>query len=72
MQIDPENTQFYENNVNRFITQADELKNNYQSTVSTQDFIIFHEAFNYLFNEFNISDKNVLVLEETAGREPSV
>ena len=71
-QIDPENIQYYENNVNRFIAQADELKNNYQNAVSTQDFIIFHEAFNYLFNEFNISDKNVLVLEETAGREPSV
>ena len=70
--IDPKNKQYYENNLKEFITQADEIKNNYSMAESTQDFIIFHEAFNYLFNEFNILDKNVLVLEETAGREPSV
>ncbi len=70
--IDPKNKQYYENNLKEFITQADEIKNNYSMAESTQDFIIFHEAFNYLFKEFNILDENALVLEETAGREPSV
>ena len=37
-----------------------------------KNFVIFHEAYNYLFNEFGIEEEYVIVLEETAGREPSV
>lgn len=71
-QLDPENKQYYENNLENFKKESWEIKNNFSLWNDSQDFIIFHEAFNYLFAEFGISDEKVLVLEETAGREPSV
>ncbi len=71
-QLDPENKQYYENNLESFKKESWEIKNSFSLWNDSQDFIIFHEAFNYLFEEFGILDEKVLVLEETAGREPSV
>lgn len=71
-QLDPKNKQYYENNLENFKKESWEIKNNFSLWSDSQDFIIFHEAFNYLFTQFGILDEKVLVLEETAGREPSV
>lgn len=71
-QLDPENKQYYETNLENFKKESWEIKNNFSLWSDSQDFIIFHEAFNYLFTQFGILDEKVLVLEETAGREPSV
>jgi zinc transport system substrate-binding protein len=51
------------------------IKNNFLNHIKDKkqsNFIIFHDAYNYLFNEFNINHDKILILSETAGREPSV
>ncbi len=75
IKIDSVNTKTYESNYLSFIDESNKIKNHFYQKIEwkkTQHFIIFHEAYNYLFNEFWIDEEYVVVLEETAWREPSV
>lgn len=72
--IDYINTQYYEDNYTNFIAKIDEIKANYLEKINGKKinhFVIFHDAYGYLFQELNIDSDYAIVLEDTAGREPS-
>lgn len=72
--IDYINTQYYENNYTKFVAKVDEIKANYLEKINGKKinhFVIFHDAYGYLFQELNIDSDYAIVLEDTAGREPS-
>ena len=71
---DSKNLQYYENNLSNFNKEIDTLKNNFLEKINDKKinhFIIFHDAYGYLFDELEIQEDKVVVLEDTAGREPS-
>lgn len=75
IELDSKNTKIYEENYLSFIEESNKIKAEFSQDIEgkkIKHFVIFHEAYNYLFNEFGINEENVVVLEETAGREPSV
>lgn len=75
IKIKPENKFLYENNFVLFKNKSQNIKNNFLEKIKNKkqnNFIVYHNAYNYLFEEINIDFNNILVLSETAGREPSV
>lgn len=73
--LDSENKDYYEQNYSDFLEKSKNIKDNHLEKIewkTISHFVIFHEAYNYLFREFWIDDKYIVVLEETAWREPSV
>jgi len=73
--LDNENKVTYENNFVSFVKKSDKIKSEFLSENQNKEishFVIFHDAYNYLFNEFGIDPDYAIVLEDTAGREPSV
>ena len=74
-ELDSKNSDIYEKNYISFIEESNKIKSKFSQEIegkNIKNFVIFHEAYNYLFNEFGIEEEYVIVLEETAGREPSV
>lgn len=72
--LDSQNTQYYEDNYKNFVTRVDEMKTNHLEKAKDKKinhFVIFHDAYGYLFKEFGIDSDYAIVLEDTAGREPS-
>jgi zinc transport system substrate-binding protein len=72
--LDSQNTQYYEDNYKSFVARVDEMKTNHLERVKDKKinhFVIFHDAYGYLFKEFEIDPDYAIALEETAGREPS-
>lgn len=72
---DPENKVVFEQNLTDFKAKAEKIKNNFVKNTENKklnNFVIFHEAYGYLFHEMNIDVSKVVVLQETAGRETSV
>lgn len=75
IKIDSKNIELYKTNYLEFISESNKIKAKFSQEIETkklQHFAIFHEAYNYLFKEFWIDEEYVIVLEETAWREPSV
>ena len=73
--LDSENKDYYEQNYSDFLEKSKSIKNAHLKEIewkTISHFVIFHEAYNYLFREFWIDDKYAVILEETAWREPSV
>ena len=71
----PENKIYFEKNLEDFKKKSEEIKNNFSKKTENKqlnNFVIFHEAYGYLFQEMNIDETKVIVLQETAGRETSV
>lgn len=71
----PENKIYFEKNLENFKKKSEEIKNNFSKKTENKqlnNFVIFHEAYGYLFQEMNIDETKVIVLQETAGRETSV
>jgi zinc transport system substrate-binding protein len=65
----------FEQNLTDFKAKAEKIKNNFVKNTENKklnNFVIFHEAYGYLFHEMNIDVSKVVVLQETAGRETSV
>ncbi|MGI6144740.1 MAG: zinc ABC transporter solute-binding protein [Clostridia bacterium] len=72
IQIDPENTAFYEKNFQSFQDKITELIQDYKNTLAQcekRKIIVTHQAFNYLCHEYNLEQIPIMGLNAEA--EPS-
>lgn len=74
IELDPENKIYFENNLISFKKELQTAKNNFLSNTKNKNqikFIIFHDAYNYLFNDVNIDSNKKLVFQENILAWPS-
>lgn len=68
--LDPDNQEFYENNLKIFINQINIINKKIQSMFanpnSQKTFIVYHPAFGYLADEYNLEE----IALENHGKEP--
>ncbi|MFH1769757.1 MAG: zinc ABC transporter substrate-binding protein [Parcubacteria group bacterium] len=72
VQNDPDNTELYVSNAQSYIADLLELDETIRNTVtefSQKDIIVFHSAFRYFTERYNLNQ--AAVFEETPGKEPS-
>ncbi len=72
IEIDPENTNYYQENVNTYNTKLDLLDNKIRTELSTcdkKDFIAFHDAFSYFANEYDLNQHTIVGVD--ANAEPT-
>ncbi|OGJ49928.1 hypothetical protein A2229_03800 [Candidatus Peregrinibacteria bacterium RIFOXYA2_FULL_33_7] len=73
-QLDPRNSEFYENNFKAYQKKLEELSKNITDqfkNTEKKDFLVFHEAYNYYLEEFNLLIYQKGSIEEFPGKEPS-
>lgn len=73
-QMNAENSEYFENNLESFNQELEEIKNNFLEEFGEKDvkeFIIFHDAFNYLFEELNIDNQNKIVFQKNVLSSPN-
>lgn len=62
IKIDPANAAYYNENVNRFITELDNLDTSIRSELlncEKKDFITFHRAFGYFANRYGLTEHEI-------------
>jgi zinc transport system substrate-binding protein len=62
VKIDPDNTQYYNDNADRFMAELDRLNASIRSELSgceKKDFIAFHSAFSYFANRYGLNQHSV-------------
>ncbi|MEX0764246.1 MAG: zinc ABC transporter substrate-binding protein [Nitrosopumilaceae archaeon] len=72
MHIDPEHTQYYQENADAYNTKLDLLDNKIRtelSVCSKKDFIAFHDAFSYFAKEYNLNQHTIVGVD--ANAEPT-
>ena len=65
---------FYKSNLNSFNSELTKLTNDFEKfskNKKTKNFIVFHDAYNYLFDDLKIDQTKKSIFEETPGEEPS-
>lgn len=70
----PENKDYFENNYINFKKELENVKNDFLSKVSFKkisEFIVFHDAYNYLFDELSIDNNYKLVFMKSVLSDPS-
>jgi zinc transport system substrate-binding protein len=70
--VDPEGSEFYENNAERYLKQLDLLDEEIKERISKfsfKKFISFHGAFSYFAKRYGLEE--AAVIEKTPGAEPS-
>jgi zinc transport system substrate-binding protein len=68
--MDPENQEFYQNNLTIFLTEIDQLDQQIRANlegIKTRKFIVFHPSWGYFAQEYNLTQIPV----ELDGKEPS-
>lgn len=74
IEIDNKNADYYKNNFKKFSSELNLIKNNFiekHKELKQKEFIIFHEAYNYLFEELNIKQENKLVFQKNVLSDPN-
>ena len=70
MKIDPENTNYYQENANIYNAKLDLLDKKIRTELSTcnkKDFLAFHDAFSYFANEYGLNQHTIIVnIDENA------
>ncbi len=72
MKLDPEHTQYYQENANTYNTKLDLLDNKIRtelSDCSKKDFIAFHDAFSYFAKEYDLNQYTIVGVD--ANAEPT-
>lgn len=72
--ISPENKEIFEENYENFMSEIDKTINDFKSDINwkTQNnFIIFHDAYNYLFNEIWLDETKKHVFQSNVLSDPS-
>lgn len=71
--IDPSNAEFYNNNSENYIKKLDSLDLKIRNELSDckKDFIVFHNAFTYFANEYNLNQYTILSSNEPHGEPTS-
>ena len=62
VKIDPDNTQYYNDNADRFMAELDKLDASIRSELSgceKKDFIAFHSAFSYFANRYGLNQHSM-------------
>lgn len=70
LSIDPENKEFYENNLKKFLSDLDELSKKISaafSGIKKKEFMVFHPAWGYFADEFGLKQIPI----ELEGKEPT-
>lgn len=70
----PENKEYFENNYANFKKELEDIKNDFLYKVSSKEiseFIVFHDAYNYLFDELSIDNDYKLVFMKSVLSDPS-
>lgn len=73
-ELKPEYKDAFEENLLSFNKELDDLKNNFEEKVKWKKetkFIIFHNAYNYLFRDLGIDEENKLVFRKNVLSEPN-
>lgn len=71
---DPDHQEIYEKNANRYLEQLNELHRSIQKNLNTlqpKDFIVFHDAYTYYLNEYDLIHSRRASVEPFPGREPT-
>jgi zinc transport system substrate-binding protein len=74
IELNPENKDIFETNYKNFETELSSVKQSFFDSIldKTQDeFVVFHDAYNYLFNELNIDSSKKLVFRTSVLSDPS-
>jgi len=73
-EISPENKEYFENNLNSLKTELESAKNDFLNIVKDKnqsEFIIFHDAYNYLFIDLNIDSSKRIVFQKSVLSDPN-
>jgi len=72
--ISPKNKEVFEKNLELFKLELDTIKKEFEEKRKDKkesDFIVFHDAYNYLFSEFNIKKENKHIFRKNILNEPN-
>lgn len=72
--LDFDKKAFYRANLDKFNTELEKIKSDFDNSVKdkkTANFIVFHDAYNYLFDDLNIDQTKKSVFQENPGKDPS-
>jgi len=73
-EINPENKEYFENNLNNLKTEIETAKNVFLNNIKDKkqsEFIIFHDAYNYLFLDLNIDSSKRVVFQKAVLSDPN-
>jgi len=73
-EINPENKTYFENNLNSLKIELESAKNDFLNIVKDKnqsEFIIFHDAYNYLFIDLNIDSSKKIVFQKNVLNDPN-
>lgn len=72
--ITPENKDYYETNFESFKKELETAKNNFKEKTlekKQNNFIVFHDAYNYLFDELNIDNQKKHIFKTNILSDPN-
>jgi len=73
-EISPKNREYFENNLNSLKIELESAKNDFLNTIKDKnqsEFIIFHDAYNYLFLDLNIDSSKKLIFQKAVLSDPN-
>ncbi|MDD3793533.1 MAG: metal ABC transporter substrate-binding protein [Candidatus Gracilibacteria bacterium] len=73
-EISPENKEYFENNLNNLKIELETVKNDFLTKINGKEqseFIIFHDAYNYLFLDLGIDSSKKVVFQKTVLSDPN-
>jgi len=74
IEINPENKEYFENNLNSLKIELESAKNDFLNIVKDKkqsEFIIFHDAYNYLFIDLNVDSNKRVVFQKSVLSDPN-
>lgn len=72
--IDYKNADYYKSNLDNFTNELNTIKNDFikkNNNLNQKEFIIFHDAYNYLFEELSIKQENKLIFQSNVLSDPN-
>ncbi len=74
IEIDNKNSDYYTNNFELFSSELNQIKNEYlekHNWLNQKEFLIFHDAYNYLFEELDINQDKKLIFQKNVLSNPN-
>ncbi len=72
--LNPENKAYYDNNLVSLKTELENIKNDFLSKTNSKkqsEFIIFHDAYNYLFDDLWIDSSKRIIFQKSVLDDPN-
>lgn len=72
--LDPDNIAVYEANYKKFLSDVSQLQAQFEQSIqgkTQKEFIVFHNAYNYLFDYLGVDQSKKLVFQENVMSEPN-